>query len=975
MRLTELKQRLQPQSFRFRHPRALWNEAERARATADRTKEDSIYRHLVARKQGGPDDYLYAARAHARLDDPTTAFQVLEAGIQSFPVAEDLLGEYARRCAETGNIDRLISMKRGNGDDELHVYEQLFESIRDASVQVSLITHCLSRGYSEFAAGTVQSLPCDTVDTLSLWRLADLLLQYSRTDEARSIYEYLATRPPRDALSLVHSALALDRLRSPERALDMLEDGYAKYTDSDIVFERYVHVASELDQAGRVIASLVLGGADASSASMLLFDRFDDASVQLALINYCFKVGDTELAESRLRKLRERQRTNWETWRLAEFYTGRLRPNDARESYQALSSGPSDDPQDYLISALSLQRLERLDKCLETLEAGLTAFPRADELLRLYVRTCARHLKYQRYVEFVATLDGAPGRPLSKFEFYREASQMAALDFVVICGDLERELDPEAFRRLIDEFIEAIPRTSDPFLTARHFVFFSRYLAVRSEISNRIYAGVAQLFTSREERRTLRILNELTPPMIPDGSRDLDVIISTISAACRDIVLDPVELSEPIGEMTPNWTPWQPVFCLARFALYSDTISALERVAFQAWPKLNYRASHVDVRIDTIRPLRIGFMVHDSMPMMSGLAAHLDRATFETVFLRPGLPGQSRAAQSWMERTDRTVEYSSADMYDAIETIAAQELDIIVSGPSVAAVFFPMMARLASLQMVLLEPNWTDGLTNADYYISWEKAEPHNAAELYATSVALLDHPPYWVEQPALQIAGPVAAGARASLFERLLGRSSIPRMYLCANTLPKVHPDMDDIFDDILSRDPEGLLVFLRSEYPPARVLRARLRERLGKRYDRVEFLPTLSRDDAHLLLQAADCCLDSYPLCGMSSSFDAGMLGVPLVTLPAEIPFGKWTAAIYDYIGVQGLTATSPGEYVEIALRLASDKGWRLQLAEAIRSGSKRYVESQASADEFEDFLLRAWERRLAGHAPADWIAGKWQ
>jgi CRISPR-associated protein Csy1 len=477
----------------------------------------------------------------------------------------------------------------------------------------------------------------------------------------------------------------------------------------------------------------------------------------------------------------------------------------------------------------------------------------------------------------------------------------------------------------------------------------------------------------------LQLLHDLTPPMIPHYATDPDAVVHQFILASKSLSTSQIELAEPIEDMTSDWTPWANIFCLVAPELYGNAISAFEQLAFNIWPKLNFTAPHVCKATNSPRSLqkkiRIGFVVHDAMPMMSGLLSHLDKRIFETVFLRPGKAGKSPAAKNWVARADRTVEYSDVNTYSAIQTIANEELDIIVSCPYMAAIFYPMMARLAPLQIVLLEPNWTDGLTNADYYISWQQAEPANPGDYYKSAVSFLQHPPYWIERPLLDINLPISEDARSDIRRRVLGLGPESRIYLCANTPPKIHPAMDDIFYDLLERDQTGFLVLLRSEFPPVRTLKIRLREKLGKYYDRIIFLPTLSKEDAHLLLQSVDCCLDSYPLCGMSSSFDGAMLGVPIVTLPCDIPFGRWTAAIYEYIGVSGLTAKDREDYIDIATRLASDKIWRHQLSIEIKEKSSCYVESKASCEEFQDFIIRSWERRTSGLPPSNWLSGRWQ
>ena len=111
------------------------------------------------------------------------------------------------------------------------------------------------------------------------------------------------------------------------------------------------------------------------------------------------------------------------------------------------------------------------------------------------------------------------------------------------------------------------------------------------------------------------------------------------------------------------------------------------------------------------------------------------------------------------------------------------------------------------------------------------------------------------------------------------------------------------------------------------------------------------------------------------MSSSFDAAIRGVPIVTLPTAQPFGRWTAAIYDCIGVSGLTARDQDEYVQIALRLAHDPAWRDRLGDELRRKAGLFVESTASTRAFAAFISDAWKRHLAGLPPADWIDDRWQ
>jgi predicted O-linked N-acetylglucosamine transferase (SPINDLY family) len=285
-----------------------------------------------------------------------------------------------------------------------------------------------------------------------------------------------------------------------------------------------------------------------------------------------------------------------------------------------------------------------------------------------------------------------------------------------------------------------------------------------------------------------------------------------------------------------------------------------------------------------------------------------------------------------------------------------------------------MLARLASLQMILLEPNWLDGTSNHDYYISWRSGEPTDVHKFYSSKLALLKHPPYWIENDsssAKQSKPKYLSWSRP----KIEGVDESQVTYLCSNTPSKIHPEMDEIFLQILTRDPNSAIIFLRTDHITFDVVKDRLYRKLGEAFSRVIFQKSLSKKEAHTLLRTVDCCMDSFPICGMSSSFDALIMGIPIVTLPFDIPFGKWTAAIYEYIGVDGLVARSKEDYISLCLRLANDKEWKQEKSDEIKKKASILLENKESAKELEQFIIAAWERKKANLPNKDWILSEWK
>lgn len=961
-----------------------WLRAEMAQARSDATTAREIYRALARRRTTTPQDFLYAGLASYRLGRAARATEILAQGHYRHP-GDALLAEHCLRlCVEQQRLRWLIDTLDARGGRS--AFEQLVGQSEDWNTQVDLVAFHREAGAPERAETSIRQIIEASDNVVALWRLGDIFLACGRKDEAAALYRRLSARAIDGPDAALYASLSFERLLEPHEAAARLEAQLARYPNAAYLREHYLRISFEHGLFDR-LARWVDPGADSAEAIEAALDRFSERQQQLKIVNYYIDKGDLPRVRLKLnRGPGEPPDPSDALFHIALRLTEKGFAAEAGEIYRSLMGRPRESMWDSYFAAASALRLSDIDGCLTELEQGLRLSPTSVELGHFYLQISTYHLKYQRYAAFMATLPGKHdygGLTVSDVYITAMRSDPLVAEAVIMnYRDIQHLCTADQFAELLRAVLESVGRAHIPRDKIRMFTFFSRYLdldeafaaALRETFRLRPTEGAEPGDALAKEERVIEMLFRLTPPMVPSAGGRAEPQMRQFIDACYSLARAPLELADPIRDMSNNWTPWQYLFCLGAMESYNAAIAALESLAFATWPRLNHTASHVidpALRPAAGRRIRIGFMVHDSMPMMSGLLAGLDKNLFETVFIRPGVMGPSRAARGWVQRAERVVEVSDMDVYAAIDAIAAEQFDIIVSGPSVAAVFFPMMARLAHLQMVLLEPNWTDGLTHADYYISWKPAEPADVGRFYRSRVALLDEPPYYIERHAVEA---ISDAEKAELRQRLFGPRASGRIYLCANTPPKIHPDMDGLFRRLLESDPEATLVFLRGEYPPSKTLRFRLHQRLGALIDRVVFLPTLKQADAHGLLLSVDCCLDSFPLCGMSSSFDAAMLGVPMVTLPAEMPFGKWTATIYQHIGVSGLTATSEEDYLQIALRLANDPAWRQARGAELRQKAGLFVESAASVGAFARFIARAWERHLAGLPPADWSDADW-
>lgn len=316
--------------------------------------------------------------------------------------------------------------------------------------------------------------------------------------------------------------------------------------------------------------------------------------------------------------------------------------------------------------------------------------------------------------------------------------------------------------------------------------------------------------------------------------------------------------------------------------------------------------------------LRIGFISahfyeHSVGKTLYGFIRDLPRDQYEVLVF-----ALAPRADQWNARLRSAAErYTELplEVRKAREAIAAANLDIAFFADlgMDPVTYFLAFWRLAPLQVATWGHSVTSGIDTVDYYVSHDAVEIPGAQEHYTERLIRL--PGYFVPRymrPALPASRP---------------RSK--RRYHCPQNLFKLHPDFDAALKAILERDGEAEIVLVDSNRPWTGQLRERLRRSLGAHAARVHIAPRMSHAQFLEHLAGADVVLDPFYFGGWNSSCDAFALGVPIATLPGFLLPGRYTLGLYREMGIEGAIARSPGEYVDIALRLARDDALREQIS----------------------------------------------
>jgi len=318
----------------------------------------------------------------------------------------------------------------------------------------------------------------------------------------------------------------------------------------------------------------------------------------------------------------------------------------------------------------------------------------------------------------------------------------------------------------------------------------------------------------------------------------------------------------------------------------------------------------------------------------------------------PPINRRDSLTESFQAQADHFVELA-ANYEQAVQQIAAAQLDLMIYPDIGMDSFTYLLAcqRLAPCQVVLPGHPITTGMKQIDFFISGETLETPQAQDYYTEQLVTLPGlPDYARPEPP----------APASREELLL--PSTGRLYFCPMTLFKIHPDFDLAIAQILAQDPEAQLILLQFKKNLHINLIQRFAKTIPTHHERIRFLPWSSRERFYQRLQACDVILDTFYFGGGNTSYQALGLGCPIVTLDAPWNKGRWTQAMYQLMGIEGLVAKDPAEYVEIAIRLAQDKAWQTDLRQMLQARQSCLFDNPTWSEALLNFCLQQSKSSVA-------------
>lgn len=256
--------------------------------------------------------------------------------------------------------------------------------------------------------------------------------------------------------------------------------------------------------------------------------------------------------------------------------------------------------------------------------------------------------------------------------------------------------------------------------------------------------------------------------------------------------------------------------------------------------------------------------------------------------------------------------------------------------------------RQAPVQCVSWGHPVTSGLASVDYFLSSQLIEPPHAAAHYREQLIELPSWPVLYEEPLAPRGLPT---------RRDFGFAPHENIYLCPQSLFKLHADFDAYLAAILRSDRHGVVVLIDSRASWRTRLEARFACTAADVSDRIRFVPAVSSQDFSAMLSAADVVLDTLHFSGGYTSFETIWAETPFVTERGAFMRGRVTAGLCDLLGLDEALADGAQDYAARAVAFANDE----RLRDAMRTKLARRKRQLLALDDvvlpaMHDFFNRA-------------------
>jgi len=357
---------------------------------------------------------------------------------------------------------------------------------------------------------------------------------------------------------------------------------------------------------------------------------------------------------------------------------------------------------------------------------------------------------------------------------------------------------------------------------------------------------------------------------------------------------------------------------------------------------------------------RVGFIsgdfrAHSVAHFFEPIASARDRDAFEYFFYNNS-PFGDAVTDRLRSYADEWREVSQLADDALIEMIRVDRIDLLVdlSGHTVFNRLAVFARRAAPVQLGYLGYPNSIGLPTMDYRITDGVTDPSPSADSWHSERLLRLPDSQWCFRPFAALPNPGPLPARKAGFVT----------FGSFNNLTKASDTILRCWVQILVNMPTSRLRVARVRSPQRAAEIVNLFGKSGVAPERIECVPYQRDTPYGLQFAGVDISLDHYPYNGVTTTCESIYAGVPVISLYGESSVSRSGLSLLGSLDLGELAASTPEQYVSIALGLAGD----LTRLEQLRASLRTRLERSSVRDEkrfaanFEEILRIAWARHVA-------------
>ena len=360
----------------------------------------------------------------------------------------------------------------------------------------------------------------------------------------------------------------------------------------------------------------------------------------------------------------------------------------------------------------------------------------------------------------------------------------------------------------------------------------------------------------------------------------------------------------------------------------------------------------------TRRRMRLGylsadFQTHATAHLITELFEKHDKDRFEVFGYSYGADDASPCRQRIAQACAHFVDLFAVSNYDAVERIAADEIDILVDlkGHTGHARTEILAQRPAPIQVNYLGYPGTMGAPFMDYILVDDYVVPADQQPFFSEKLV---HLPgcYQVNDSRRPIAEHTPTRADCGLPPEGFVFCSFNNNY-------KITPSMFDVWMKLLHAVPQSVLWLLECNPHAPGNLRREAAAR-GVAGERLIFAPKVALPEHLARHRMADLYLDTFPVNAHTSASDTLWAGCPIVTLSGTTFISRVAGSLLRALDLAELITTSFEAYHDVALRLAREPEYLASIRSRLAAHRKTSAlfDSSRFARNLEAAYLSMWD-----------------